>query len=74
MVTTRLGQLHAYDLVSGAEQWTSALADTVLAVCTTREGELHVATADQRQLLLDLTTGRQSGAPAAACTPCWRAR
>lgn len=68
VVTTRLGQLHAYDLVSGAEQWTSALADTVLAVCTTREGELHVATADQRQLLLDLTTGRQSETRA-ACTP-----
>ena len=68
VVTTRLGQLHAYDLVSGAEQWTSALADTVLSLCTTREGELHVATADQRQLVLDLTTGRQSETRT-ACTP-----
>jgi hypothetical protein len=68
VVTTRLGQLHAYDLLSGAEQWTSALADSVLALCTTGDGELHVSTADQRQLLLDLTTGRQSETRA-ACTP-----
>lgn len=68
IVTTRLGQLHAYDLVSGAEQWTTALADSAVALCTTDEGELHVSTADQRHLLLDLTTGRQSETRA-SCTP-----
>ncbi|MEZ4328315.1 MAG: PQQ-binding-like beta-propeller repeat protein [Polyangiales bacterium] len=68
VLTTRLGQLHAYDLLSGAEQWTSALADSALSLCTTRDGELHVTTADQRQLLLDLTTGRQSETRA-TCSP-----
>lgn len=68
IVSTRLGQLHAYDLGSGAEQWTTALADSVLALCTTRDGELHVSTADERHLLLDLTTGRQTETRA-TCAP-----
>lgn len=68
IVTTRLGQLHAFDLASGAEQWTTALADSVLGLCTTRDGELHVSTADERHLLLDLTTGRQTETRA-TCAP-----
>jgi len=55
------GQLTAYDLVSGDQQWTTTLGDSVTAICDTRTaGALHVQSADERRLLVDLTTGRQT--------------
>jgi|GEM_PF-2360477 len=55
------GQLTAYDLVSGDQQWTTTLGDRVTAICDTRTPDaLHVESDDERRLLVDLTTGRQT--------------
>jgi ribosomal protein S27AE len=63
------GELLAYDLASGARQWSSALGERVAALCAAeaKHGDaLQVATDDGRNLLIDVTTGRQS----TTRTPC----
>ena len=57
----KLGQLVSYDLVSGDLQWNSTLGDRATTLCEARAADaLHVDTADNRHLLIDLTTGRQT--------------
>lgn len=61
VIASQNGQLTGYDLVSGDQQWTTTLGDRVSLVCAPREpGSLHVETADERKLTVDLTTGRQT--------------
>jgi hypothetical protein len=55
------GQLTAFDLTSGNEQWSTALGERVLALRVAKSTDsAHVTTDAQRKLLIDLTTGRQS--------------
>lgn len=56
------GQLTAYDLGSGDQQWSTALGERVAALCeppSSQPDTLLVVTDDGRALSLDLTTGRQ---------------
>ena len=58
---SRSGQLTSFGLATGAQQWTTALGARVVAFCTAKTGDsVIVATDEQRQLSIDLTTGRQS--------------
>jgi ribosomal protein S27AE len=55
------GQLRGYDLVSGDEQWSTALGERVAALCEADVADaIHVATDDDRNLLVDVKTGRQT--------------
>ncbi len=61
ITATHAGQLTSYGLANGSQQWTTALGARVIAFCAAKSVDsLLVSTDEQRQLAIDLTTGRQS--------------
>lgn len=61
LLASDTGELVAYDLVTGAKQWTTGLGEQVSAICQPSEpGFAHVETDAERRLAVDLTTGRQT--------------
>lgn len=69
LLLTRTGQVIGHDL-AGAQQWSTALGDRGLRFCgATQPDSVQVPTADERVLLLDVKTGKQSPTRATAdCT------
>jgi predicted RNA-binding Zn-ribbon protein involved in translation (DUF1610 family) len=55
------GQLTAYAMPGGAQQWTTALGDRVFAICQAKSAEaMTLVLEDDSRLSVDVTTGRQS--------------
>jgi outer membrane protein assembly factor BamB len=70
LLLTRTGQVIGHDL-TGKQQWSTALGDRGERFCAaTQPDSVLVPTADERVLLLDVKTGKQSptGRPS-SCTP-----
>ena len=61
IAASRAGQLTAFGLSNGSQQWTTALGAHVTAFCAAKDNDsLLVRTDENRQLSVDLTTGRQT--------------
>ena len=71
LLLTRTGQVLGHELTAGKQQWSTALGDRGLRFCAASEPDaVLVVTADERVLLLDVKTGKQTPTrPPATCGP-----
>lgn len=71
LLLTRTGQVLGHELAAGKQQWSTALGDRGLRFCAASEPDaVLVVTADERVLLLDVKTGKQTPTrPPATCGP-----
>jgi outer membrane protein assembly factor BamB len=70
LLSSREGQLTAFDAARGEQHWTSALGDRVRSFCVGDKADtVRVVTVDERALSIDVKTGRQTSARGRHCEP-----